>query len=172
MKRQSDSRIRREVVGQMLDYAANWVTYWSVETLQSGLQATCAEAGHSLDAVLTELVGLNGSIDDFWNRVRSNLQRKRIRLLFVADEIPLELRRIVEFLNEQMDRVEVLAIELRLFESQGLRAIVPTVYGQTQEAAAKRGGVGPGWDEETLFEKLRKTVGEGKELQVAQRIYG
>jgi len=32
-----------------------------------------------------------------------------IRMLFVADRIPAELRRIVEFLNEQMDPAEVLA---------------------------------------------------------------
>ena len=50
IKRQSDSRIRREVVGQMLDYAANCVTYWSVETLQAGLEATCREAGRASDA--------------------------------------------------------------------------------------------------------------------------
>src|SRR5579875_3230538 len=31
VKRQSDTRLRREVVGQMLDYAANAVVYWPVE---------------------------------------------------------------------------------------------------------------------------------------------
>jgi hypothetical protein len=31
VKRSSDTRIRREVVGQMLDYAANAVVYWPVE---------------------------------------------------------------------------------------------------------------------------------------------
>lgn len=36
VKRQTDTRIRREVVGQMLDYAANCVVYWPVE----GLKAT------------------------------------------------------------------------------------------------------------------------------------
>jgi len=31
VKRSSDARIRREVIGQMLDYAANAVAYWPVE---------------------------------------------------------------------------------------------------------------------------------------------
>ena len=35
VKRSSDTRIRREVVGQMLDYAANAVVYWPIETIQS-----------------------------------------------------------------------------------------------------------------------------------------
>src|SRR5271168_1024563 len=54
IKRQSDSRIRREVVGQMLDYAANCAIYWSVETLQSGLEQTCRQAGRESEVVLTE----------------------------------------------------------------------------------------------------------------------
>ena len=33
VKRSSDSRIRREVVGQMLDYAANAVVYWPIEQI-------------------------------------------------------------------------------------------------------------------------------------------
>ncbi len=38
VKRSTDTRIRREVVGQMLDYAANGVAYWPVESLRSLLQ--------------------------------------------------------------------------------------------------------------------------------------
>jgi hypothetical protein len=170
IKRQTDSRIRCEVVGQMLDYAANCLTYWSVETLQSGLERTCRETDQPIETALSELIGPETSVEEFWQRVKTNLQAKRIRLLFVADVIPLELRRIVEFLNEQMDPAEVLAIELRQFESKDLKVLVPTVYGQTQEAARKRGGVGQRWDDVSLFDKLAETVG-ARELQVARQIY-
>ncbi|QOZ42602.1 hypothetical protein XH89_03275 [Bradyrhizobium sp. CCBAU 53340] len=170
LKRQSDSRIRREVVGQMLDYAASCVTYWSVDTLWSALDRTRKEAGQTVEAALNELLGPEGDADEFWQRVKTNLQAKRIRLLFVADFIPFELRRIVEFLNEQMDAVEVLAIELRQFESDELKVLVPRVYGQTQETATKRGSIGPRWDEGRLFDKLEATVG-AKEMQIAKQIY-
>ena len=143
----------------MLDYAANCATYWSVETLQSGLEKTCRQLGRPTEDVLAELLGLSGSIDEFWQRVKTNLQAKKIRLLFVADVIPLELRRIVEFLDERMDPVEVLAIELRQFASKELKTLVPIVYGQTQEATRKRVGVVARWDEGTLFDKLGRTVG-------------
>src|SRR5690242_4835410 len=39
VKRQSDTRLRREVVGQMLDYAANAVVYWSIEQLRADFQS-------------------------------------------------------------------------------------------------------------------------------------
>jgi hypothetical protein len=170
IKRQSDSRIRREVVGQMLDYAANCITHWSLETLQSGFEKTCRETGRSSDAALRELLGAEDGVSEFWERVRTNLQAKKIRLLFVADIIPIELRRIVEFLNEQMDPAEVLAVELRQFANNDLKTIVPTVYGQTQVTARKRAGSVQRWDEASLFEKLSRTVGE-KELRIARAIY-
>lgn len=170
IKRQSDSRLRREVVGQMLDYAANCITYWSLETLQSGFEKTCQELGRSSDVALRELLGADGGVSEFWERVRTNLHAKKIRLLFVADVIPIELRRIVEFLNEQMDPVEVLAIELRQFASKDLKTIVPTVYGQTQATARKRASPVQRWDETSLFEKLSRTVGE-TELAIARSIY-
>ena len=34
VKRSTDTRIRREVVGQMLDYAANATLYWDVEDIK------------------------------------------------------------------------------------------------------------------------------------------
>lgn len=170
IKRQSDSRIRREVVGQMLDYAANCVTYWSAESLQAGFEATCKQADESSDAVLRELIGDDETAEHFWLQVQRNLQAKNIRLLFVADVIPLELRRIVEFLNNQMSPTEVLAIELRQFVSGGLRTIVPTVYGQSQIVSSKRASVGQRWDEVTVFEKLSQTVGE-PEIKIARQIY-
>ncbi len=54
----------------------------------------------------------------------------------MADEIPAELRRIVEFLNRQMVETEVLAVEIRQFVGQDLRTLVPRVIGRTEGAGA------------------------------------
>lgn len=70
-----------------------------------------------------------------------------------------------------MNPAEVLAIELRQFISKDLKTIVPTVYGQTQVTARKRGGPVQRWDEVSLFEKLSHSVGE-RELEIARAIYG
>ena len=39
-KRSSDSRARREVVAQMLDYAANGLKYWTVDNLRQAATET------------------------------------------------------------------------------------------------------------------------------------
>src|SRR4051812_11060643 len=52
VKRQSDTRIRREYVGQMLDYAANGVVYWPVEEIRSHFEATSLAANKDPSALL------------------------------------------------------------------------------------------------------------------------
>ena len=138
VKRGTDTRIRREVVGQMLDYAANAVLHWPVDALRARFAERCASEGNEPDDVLSRLIGTESDGDVFWEQVRANLSAGRVRLLFVADRIPSELRRIVEFLNRQMRPAEVLAIELRQYEGQGLKTLVPIVLGQTQEAIQKK----------------------------------
>ena len=45
VKRSSDTRIRREVVGQMLDYAANAIAFWPVESVIAKFEAKCETDG-------------------------------------------------------------------------------------------------------------------------------
>jgi hypothetical protein len=156
VKRSSDTRIRREVVGQMLDYAANAVMYWPVEHLRDVFEANCEREGTSSEERLQSLVGAL-SPDEFWVRVKTNLQAGRVRMIFVADEIPSDLRRIVEFLNEQMDPAEVLAIEVRQFVGEGRRTLVPKTIGETAESEKRKATRSTGqrqWDEGTFMEEL------------------
>jgi hypothetical protein len=165
VKRSTDTRIRREVIGQMLDYADNAVMYWPVETLQARFEKTC-EAQHPKQeptealAALLALEGTNeGDLTAFWLRVKTNLQAGRVRMIFVADVIPLELARVVEFLNTQMDPAEVLAVEVKQFANDSLRTLVPRLIGQTAEAQAKKGSVQRQWDERSFFRDLEQRQG-------------
>ncbi|MFC7053316.1 hypothetical protein ACFQI3_11510 [Hansschlegelia quercus] len=164
VKRSSDTRIRREVVGQMLDYAANAVVHWPVQNLRDRFETQLAEDGVDPAAALRDRLGLEEAPDAFWGRVETNLKAGKVRLLFVADVIPRELRRIVEFLNEQMSPAEVLAIELRQFQGEGLRTLVPTVIGQTQAAIRSKISTSSApqrtWDEASLLEALVERTDE------------
>lgn len=156
VKRGTDTRIRREVVGQMLDYAANSVLYWPVEELRAQWRESCDREGRDPESVMAEFLGVAADTEGFWTTVRTNLQAGRIRLLFVADKIPSELRRIVEFLNRQMQPAEVLALELRQYEGQGLKTLAPIVFGRTEEAAQRKGASRPpteirSWNEDAVL---------------------
>jgi hypothetical protein len=142
VKRASDTRSRREVVAQMLDYAANGSLFWTPGELRGWFE------GDDPDSAMERLVSwLDPSedqpetvADTFWQAVGTNLKEGQIRLVFVADEIPASLQRLVEFLNEQMPRVEVLALEIRQYRAADSKsgALVPRLVGQTSRAQAAK----------------------------------
>jgi len=145
VKRSSDTRLRREVIGQMLEYAANVASYWSPSTVRGLFDERCQREGLDPDVELRRFLGLAGDVrdgddmtvqafDDFWRRSSDSLASRRLRLVFVADVIPPELQRIIEFLNETMTRVEVLAVEVKQFVGAGRQTLVPRVIGHTTAA--------------------------------------
>ena len=157
VKRSTDTRIRREVVGQMLDYAANAVLYWPIEKIRATFEATCAARQLDAEQELGTFLHNAAEPEAFWQNAKTNLQAGRVRLVFVADEIPPELRRVVEFLNAQMDPAEVLAVEIKQYVGQGLTTLVPRVVGQTAEAQQKKTVTSTNsrqWDEESFFQEL------------------
>lgn len=164
VKRSTDTRSRREVVAQMLDYAANGILYWPLERLRSTFEANCEARGQEPETTLLESLGLELDPEEFWQRAATNLQAGKVRLIFVADRILPELRRIVEFLNEQMNPAEVLAIEIKQHVAEDFKAFVPRVIGQTAQAErTKSAGAGASsnrkWDEETFFQALELNPG-------------
>lgn len=134
VKRGANPQVRREVVGQMLEYAANASRTWTVDKLRKAFENS--DRPNALGDLLDE-----GETDDgFWEQVATNLAARRLRLLFVADDVPDELTRIVEFLNGvTASHLEVLAVEIKKYDGEtGLRTLVPRVVGRT--AKAVRGG--------------------------------
>lgn len=140
VKRASDTRGRREVVAQMLDYAANGVVYWPIEAIRQQFERTCASGERDADEALREHLGRpDADLEEFWRVVDVNLRAGRIRMVFVADIIYPELKRIVEFLNAQMSPAEVIALEIKHYTGQGFRTLVPRLFGRTAEAERRKG---------------------------------
>jgi hypothetical protein len=141
VKRASDTRSRREVVAQMLDYAANASEHWPVDKMREMLAIRCVHIGIEPAEEIERLAGMEHDEEAFWQRAHGNLREGRIRLLFVADKIPPSLQRIVEFLNRQMSPAEVLAVEVKQFTSDSdasLRTLVPRVIGQTEQVRVSK----------------------------------
>lgn len=153
VKRSSDTRLRREVIGQMLDYAANAAVYWPTEYIQQQFEARCDHGGIDPASVIESLAGDENL---FWDAVHANLLAGRMRLLFVADVIPAELQRVIEFLNERMTEVEVLGVEIRQYTGGGMQSFIPQVVGRTAEAQAikSKTQAKKQWDENSFFSAI------------------
>lgn len=158
VKRSTDTRIRREVVGQILDYTANAVSYWTIEEIINQFEKQCKEADKDDTLELQEFLQGENEPENFWELTKTNLKAGKIRMLIIADIIPKELQRIIEFLNEQMTPAEILGLEIKQFIGQeNIKTLVPRVIGQTAAADNTKGfnkGKELNWDEVTFFEDL------------------
>lgn len=174
VRRTPNADIRQKVLGQSIDYAANVVVHWPIDSIIALFEANCRDRGRDPEQIFEDFLGADANEDQFWQKVKTNLQAGKIRLVFVADEISAEMRRVVEFLNEQMDPVEVLALEIKQYVSEdGLRTLVPRVIGQTAEAQQKKSSATRErrrWDESSFFAEMKARRG-AEEAQMAKAIY-
>jgi len=161
VKRSSDTRIRREVVGQMLEYAANAVAYWPIEKIKEKINKACEKEGINEEDKLRSCFGEDLDSNHFWQEFETNLKVGKVRLVFVADYIPNELKNIVEFLNRQMHSAEVIAVEIPQYVGEGVKTLVPRVHGITSEVLLKKSKTRrKKWDEKSFMEALNSEVSE------------
>jgi hypothetical protein len=152
VKRSTDTRLRREVVAQMLDYAASAAQEWSAEAIRAALENR-AGPDKSIDEFLEEQ-GFPMTGDTLISAITDKLAAGEIRMIFVADEIPESLRRIIEFLNLQMTPAEVLGVEVPQYKGKEGIAYVPTLVGRTAAARSKKitASGGQPWDRDRFLE--------------------
>jgi hypothetical protein len=157
VKRSSDARLRRDVVGQMLDYAANAASCWPDETLRTWFSDSCAPADPT-DALQAAFPDVEDP-EEYWTDVQTNLRAGRMRLVFVADAIPPHLRRIIEFLNAQLRYADVIAVEVKQYvdERGEVQTLVPRVVGQTEASRlAKAEATSEQWSHTRILDAMRE----------------
>ena len=142
VKRGRNPEIRRTIIGQMLEYAAHAARTWTADTLRRAFEESTDDPAAELAKLLQPDGGDEPDADGFWEHVATNLAAARLRLLFVADDIPDELARVVEFLNAQMPGIEVLAVEIKQFKGDSRQTLVPHVLGRTA-ASPRSAGLAP-----------------------------
>ncbi len=172
-KRFRDTRSRREVVGQMLEYAANGQFYWDHETIRKAAEETVPDDIE--DAVKSLEPDTGETSEDFFAAIENNLKEGQLRLVFFLEEAPSELKSIVDFLNRQMERTEVLIVEARMFEADGIRIVVPSLFGYTEQARRIKKVVTVSerrraWNETDFFEEAESRLTE-EQLSAVRRLY-
>jgi hypothetical protein len=134
-KRCADTRARREIVGQMLEYAANGHHYWTKETLRDFATQAVRPSGVSIDDAIKRLAPTDDlSTNAYFELIQQNLREGQLRIIFFLEDSSPELRSVVDFLNRQMERSEVLLVEARQYSHGDSTIVVPTLFGYTEEA--------------------------------------
>jgi|CXWL01.1.fsa_nt_gi hypothetical protein len=138
VKRGGNPQIRREVIGQLLEYAANAPLTWAQGRIRALFEARCVRDRRDPREEMHTALGDGLEEEPFWAAADLALRERRMRLIVVTDRLAPELRRIVEFLNQTMEEIEVLAVEIRQYAGEGPTTLVPTVHGRTLAAEQKK----------------------------------
>ncbi|MCD7770030.1 MAG: hypothetical protein LUH36_07960 [Oscillospiraceae bacterium] len=150
VKRAVDTRIRREVVAQVLDYAS-CAAAWDANLLRQLFQETNSDNEDILERYDT---------DEFWDTVATNLRAERLILAFAADKIPTRLKNILEFLNRNMNGIQVYGVEIRQFQTNDSSLlssnIVTSLPVDTDQAAPS---VKRRWSAKTMLEYTAEACG-------------
>lgn len=136
-KLSSNPEVRRKIVGQMIEYAANILEAFTADGVQQRLARTHDDVEDALALLFGQSdVPVSDSVDTLWDNVQRNLQAGVIRLAFVADHLPHELRRTIEFLNQYMNPVEVVGVQISRMrdgsEEGAAEVLVTSVVGRTE----------------------------------------
>ena len=153
VKRSTDTRIRREVAAQMLDYACR-ASSWEIEILK-GLFKENNESRLDAEPYFEN--------DEFWNRVSTNLQAEHFRLVFVADRIPETLRILIEFMDRAMNNIEVYGVELKPYQTaDGAMLLSSNIVGNSLNVRTKptysSRGTGK-WTRESFLSRIYEKEG-------------
>ena len=166
-KLRKNPEARREVVGQVLEYAAQ-ACGWSSGDVELRAQKffSSQDCPHEYRGLTVEqalrhfLEGTNSpaldgfSYEAFLNLVSANLERGHIRLIIAIDEPPDPLLRIVEFVNRFSERFEMYLIQLKRFhdKASGQNIFVPALFGRVTKPESKR-RAGRLWDKESFLQQ-------------------
>jgi hypothetical protein len=153
----TNSEIKKQVVGQVLGYAsctADWTADDLVRIGDTYLERRVSEGPGTLVELLTEGLGDEEQAQNLLEEAADSLSRGDLTALIVVDEIPAELRRLVEWVNGHAS-FELLAMKIEVIPHDKRRLFIPTVVGASTVSRLKSGRqASRQWDEASFFAEL------------------
>jgi len=154
-------QLRREVIGQVLEYAAflegqsiNWLE-GIVEKQTKGKLAQNFETVTDWDR------------ENFLQNLQENLESGTFRLLIVVDEMNVALQKTINSMNSK--GWEIYALELRYFnDKKGTEILVPSVHAEKKPVIQKPQGY---WTKEKFFEEADRIIPDEKTRQTLRDLF-
>ncbi|MBT9132080.1 MAG: Endonuclease NucS [Firmicutes bacterium] len=171
-----NSQIRREVVGQVLEYVAQLSKWRAHDVVQSANQyfaSTGVKVGERtatlMDLLVTEQEEESGTLPmDLYDKIENNLRKGIVKLVIASDSIPETLKDTVTFINS-FSNFDIYVLQIQSYQKDQLQIYAPTVFGFTHKTT---GGVTSDkiqWDEESFFKSLSNLAPEA--VQTIQKLY-
>jgi hypothetical protein len=148
-----NTQAKREVIGQILDYAAH---LWDLSYKDLDLAVQKRINQPLADWVHDQSDDLEWNEEEFRNNVSSALEDGNFILTIVVNEINEELNQIIRYVNSAgKPAFSFAALEMRRFNHSKIEMLVPHVFGPTH-SPQKPPIETRKWDEPSFFEILHQ----------------
>ena len=173
-KLRKNSESRREVVGQILEYAAQMSTWTSGDVERQAEKFFGSEHSpktyrrFSLRQAMESHVQSDEAeefdYDLFLEQVQEHIDTGSFRLVIAIDEPPVPLLKTVEFVNRFSRHFELYLVQLKRFNDAetGTDVFVPAIFGRVSPAPSGPARRSRLWDYSSFFEELEKRDEETK----------
>lgn len=171
-----NSQIRREVVGQVLEYVAQLSKWRAHDVVQAANQYFSA-AGVKMGDRTATLMDLLLTVDeeetaaqpmDLYEKIETNLRKGRIKLVIASDSIPETLKDTVTFINS-FSNFDIYVLQIQSYQKDQLQIYAPTVFGFTHKTSGGSTGERFQWDEESFFESITNLETAG--ILIIKKLY-
>ena len=129
--------------------------YWPSDRIRSLAEAQAAKDDISGEEMLEQSFGDGVEPEAYWARGPDEPAERRILSALRRRPDPAGTQAHVEFLNEQMDPAEVLALEIKQYVNAAMHTFVPRVFGQT---AVVKGGAPSRGSTSSRFRRTRRQM--------------
>jgi hypothetical protein len=177
-KRHNDTRSRREVIAQVIDYAANASLLWTKDQLLDAAKSQSMLDGVDLSKRFEKLGASEfETLAGLMEAAVEKLKNHDIRIVLFMENAPAELKTIVEFMNAEMSTVEVLLVEARMYSIGGSTVVSPALWGYTdrvrqrKQAIADATGECRKWDGASFFADLHGRVSDETQRSAVRSLY-
>ena len=148
-----NSQIRREVVGQVLEYVAQ-VSKWNAKKVES-VANQYLRSTNIKDDLIDRLGKPNDEIEgsspsNIYDMIDDNLSKGRIKVVIASDSIPDILRDTVSFINS-FSNFEIFVMQVKSYMQGDMQIYAPTVFGLTRRVPTGPEREKTQWDEESFF---------------------
>ena len=150
-KLRKNPEARREVVGQILEYAAQMSDWSSADVERQAdkffASSECPDQyrGSTLEKALQVFLEASEALPEFsyeyfLQQVQTNIERGHFRLVIAIDEPPEPLLKTVEFVNHFSERFELYLIQLKRFRDLAKKQniFVPALFGRVVAKASRQ----------------------------------
>lgn len=137
-KLKTNREIRRQVMGQVLAYAAALAELSTDDVLTrfDKRLATMADkdprglAARDVAAALSTSAGHEVSRDEVAASVQANLDKDAVRIVIAVDRVVEELRSVIEYLSRHLPpQIQLIALEVGQFQQDDVRLLAVNSYG-------------------------------------------